>query len=252
LALLLAAPAGPTAGRAGSAAASPELPVGAAGSLLYLALGDSVAAGIGASHPEREGYAALLGHRLGELFGVRVLSVNLAVPGETTGSFLAGGQLEAAEAVLAAAARTGVTAGPITLTLGANDLLRAEPTADGREAALDRIAGNLRTALERLRAAAAPAAGETGPTLIVTGYYDPTGTAADEPGSDGWWLAQLDATLEAEARRSGAEWVDVAAAFRGRERETTHFPFDIHPTDSGHRLIATAVWRALVVAASKD
>lgn len=265
LALLVLVPAAAAGGRGGFGGGSPgsgatdgadsadaaaaEL---AAGRVLYLALGDSVAAGIGASRPSQGGYAALVGGRLGGLLGGQLVRLNLAVPGETTASFVAGGQLERAVFLIETAARLGTRVGPITLTLGANDLLRAEPTPEAREAALDGIAQNLGAALDRLADAAGPATGSAGPTLIVTGYYDPTGTSAEEPGSDGWWLARLDATLAKEARQAGARWVDVAALFRGRERLLTRFPFDIHPTDAGHRAIAVAVWGALVAAATAD
>jgi acyl-CoA thioesterase-1 len=209
--------------------------------LVYLALGDSVAAGIGATDPASDGYAALLAAGLGRVLGPGVMPVNLAVPGETTASLVAGSQLTAALRTLASAAERGPAASTITLTIGGNDLLRAGAEPRARAAALRGVAANLRYLLVRLRAAAGPA----GPTLVVTGYYDPTRTPVSEPGSDGWWLAQLDATLEREARRAGARWVDVAAAFRGREGELTWFPRDIHPTDAGHQAIALAIWRVL-------
>src|SRR5690242_20571523 len=59
---------------------------------VYLALGDSVAAGIGASRPAERGYAALVWTDLQRLVGRRVAMQDLAVPGETTSSMINGGQ----------------------------------------------------------------------------------------------------------------------------------------------------------------
>ena len=212
---------------------------------LFLALGDSVAAGIGAADPARGGYAALVEAGLTRLFGPAAFSVNLAVPGETTASLVAGEQLPEAVRTLQRAARGGVRQGTITLTIGANDLLQASPDPQARAAALRAVAANLRWVLVRLRTAMS----DVQVKLIVTGYYDPTESTVSESGSDGWWLAQLDATLAREARRAEASWVDVAAVFRGREATLTRFPQDIHPTDAGHRAIALAIWRTLAPAA---
>ena len=212
---------------------------------VYLALGDSVAAGIGSSRPAALGYGALLADRLDQDLGRPVQRLNLAVPGATTTSLLTGDQLTWALRVLAAARRNDLPIGPITLTIGANDLLSAGTAPDARAAALGTVATNLRSVLTRLRAATADEVGRQTADLVVTGYYDPTGTPADVAGSDGWWLARLDATIAREARRAGAHWVDVAAEFRGRETRLTNFPRDIHPNDAGHEVIAEAIWRAL-------
>lgn len=250
VALLLVTPlptTPPLAAASGRGDTEGAMPSATAGNLLYLALGDSVAAGTGASTPAEGGYAALVGGRLGEVVGERVLRLNLAVPGETTTSFVSNGQLDWALLLLTAAKRSGVDVGPITVTIGANDLLRAGESAAERREALRLVAANLRYALAQLSSfATGPEGATTEPTLIVTGYYDLSGTDRDEPGTDGWWLTQLDATLAREARRAGARWVDVAPAFRGHERTLTRYPFDIHPSDAGHRAIATVVWRVLV------
>lgn len=235
-----------SAAGAGQATASDHTPT----EVVYLALGDSIAAGVGASPAADRGYAALLADHLDARFGGPVRRVNLAVPGETTGSMLTGDQLARAVRAIVAARRTGVEIGAVTLTIGANDLLRAGSTRGLRDAALATIRANLATILGDLHGAltspgAAPAA-----ALVVTGYYDPTESPRDIDGSDGWWLALLDATLAEQARAVGARWVDVAAAFGERTRELTWYPRDIHPTDEGHAVIAEAIWDVLAIDAA--
>lgn len=191
------------------------------------------------------GYAAVIAGYLDRLTMSPVQRLNLAVPGETSGSLLGGNQLTWALRLLDAAERNGVRVSPITVTVGANDLLGAGSDADERATALATVADNLAALLARLEGATRDEDGRPTADLVITGYYDPTATAVDVDGSDGWWLAELDRTLAVTATRAGARWVDVAATFRGRERELTRYPADIHPTDAGHLAIADAIWGAL-------
>lgn len=229
--------------RGAGATPRPSSPVGPGDA--YLALGDSVAAGIGATRPDEGGYPVIVAGYLDRLTAAPIRRLNLAIPGETTASLLGGDQLAWALRLLDAANRNGVRISPITVTIGANDLLRAGSDPRERAMALETVAENLAMLLARLEAATRDAAGEPTADLVVTGYYDPTAKPVAVDGSDGWWLAELDRTLAEEATRAGARWVDVAAAFRGREGELTRYPADIHPTDAGHQTIADAVWRAL-------
>src|SRR5687768_14000697 len=88
---------------------------------LYVALGDSLAAGVGASDPARTAYVPLLF----EYFmrpppeNVR-LPPTLSRPGETSDSFIAGGQLALA---LAATVDPTTDMRVVTLDIGGNDLL---------------------------------------------------------------------------------------------------------------------------------
>lgn len=211
----------------------------------YLALGDSIAAGIGASRPNEGGYAAIVAGYLDRLAPNPIQRLNLAVPGETSASLLDGNQLAWALRFLDAARRNGHRISPITVTVGANDLLRAGPKPSLRADALEEVAANLGDLLARLRAATRDAAGRPTADIVVTGYYDASESPPEIAGSDGWWLAALDRTIAAEAERAGARWVDVAAIFRGRKDDLTRYPDDIHPSDAGHLAIAEAVWRAL-------
>lgn len=239
----------------GAGVAIPRTVVGAEGAAVasgavgpgdaYLALGDSIAAGIGASRPDEGGYAAIVAGYLDRLVPEPIQRLNLAVPGETSGSLLDGDQLAWALRFLDAARRNDLRISPITVTVGANDLLRAGSEPSERAEALEDVSANLGNLLARLRSATQDASGRPTADIVFTGYYDASETPPEVAGSDGWWLAALDRTIAREAERFAVRWVDVAATFRGRENELTRYPEDIHPTDAGHRVIAEAVWRAL-------
>ena len=211
----------------------------------YLALGDSVAAGIGASRPSERGYAAILGGYLDSLSGSPLQRIDLAMPGATSASLVTGDQMSRALSLIAAARRDRSRISPITLTIGANDLLQAAPDTQSRTAALQGVSANLRGILSRLREATRDGTGRPNADLVVTGYYDPTESPTPVPETDGWWLRELNQTIAREAQRGGALWVDVAAVFRGHERDLTWYPSDIHPTNAGHLAIANAIWRTL-------
>ena len=209
---------------------------------VHLALGDSLTAGVGASDPGARGFAALVTGYLSAQTGRPTALVNLAVPGETTASFLSGGQLARAEAAIADAHAVGRRLDPITLSLGANDLIAAPATAADRERALAGVAANLRRILAALVSAAGP--GDRAPRLLVLTPYDPTATDPSLPNTDAWWIARLNDAIAAETAGAGGTLVPLDPVVRGREAELTHRPTDIHPTNAGHAAIAAAVWAA--------
>lgn len=247
---------------------------------LYLALGDSLAAGYQVDNPgdrtDREGgYAGLVREELAAGPGETRL-VNLGCPGETVGSFRDGGrcpypqgsQLAAAEAVLAERPQEGAGT-VVTLQVGANDVQRcvvlpAEvPTVDEGcvRAGLDAVRQGFPGALTRLRAAAPRA------TFVVVDYYNPFAVAAllgprAEP------LAvrsdevqdELNALLEGAAEDAGAGVARAGEAFAAAGPTPTQGPTvgpvcsltwmcaaspDIHATTEGYRLIAGAVIEAV-------
>lgn len=246
----------------------------------YLALGDSLAVGVGASAPDRLGYVARLFERLSGagIAGIRVNRLeNVAVGGETTASFIDGGQLATAVRLI------GEADPPIrfvTLDIGGNDLLRllgTEPcssapasaecadlvnaTLDAFEENATRIFGDLRLALD--------ATGSAPPFAVMT-YFNPfSGTddlyeaAADRAllGADG--RADCAAASEAAAARGmndiiaclaeehGAVLVDVQPLFAGLGLELTHIGSeDIHSNDPGYAVIANAFAEALTLASA--
>ena len=156
---------------------------------LYLALGDSVAAGVGAQPPATEGYVPELHHLLtaevpcgdGQALACRLDLLNIAEPGATTTTLLAR-QLPRAISLIQ---QRRTTATPIddvrliTLDIGGSDafgpILQAcssDPQAPGCATTISTVLGtvttNLRAILSGLREAAGP---DT--TIAVMTYYNP-------------------------------------------------------------------------------
>jgi lysophospholipase L1-like esterase len=230
----------------------------------YVALGDSLAFGFGASDPARA-YVPLLFRYFQQprTENVRILR-NLSFPGETSDSFIARGQL--AEAVAVIVEPTTDTR-VVTLDIGGNDLLiltsiepcKSFPGSELCQALVaaqlqkfainyDLILGVLSSALENDPAKEA---------LFVMTYYNPfSGTGllyeafADRAllGTDlvidcsappGDARAGLNDLIACIGASSGAVVADVYPAFRGRGFELTHIAAgDIHPNDAGYAVIA--------------
>ena len=212
--------------------------------LTYVSLGDSLAVGVGASDPEELGYAPLYRDALAEETRREVRFVQLGVSGETSESFIGdyphrgSSQLARAEEALKRA--PGAT---VTLSLGANDLLR---TADGtdaeREAAIALYGRNLDYILKRLGSASDPE-----PRIAVLALYNPApGSFTDE------WVGRLNREIRAVAEANGASVASGDRAFDGHETEYVHYPGDIHPTDEGYAALARAFERATVLRHRRD
>lgn len=238
-----------------AAAASPE-------PAAYLALGDSVAAGVGAVPSEENGYVAVLHETLagwqcgqGSGIGCRLDLVNLAQPAATTTTLISG-QLPAAVDLLAARRATPTPVDDVrlvTLDIGGNDVFTPIVTAcltDPQSAGcvstiaaqLSLVAANYERILSALRAAAGP---ET--TIAVMTYYNPLGAcrlAALAP------LAQLvlegggpvpvglNDIIRAAAEAHGAVVAETAALV-GPE-DLVGGADCLHPDNSGHADIAAA------------
>jgi acyl-CoA thioesterase I len=239
----------------------------------YLALGDSLAVGVGADDPEQGGYVPLIFEALSEedgpFVGERRISElwNLAVSGETSASMRDGGQLDEAQERIA---QSDPPVSLVTLDIGGNDLLalvRAEPCAsdpDGdpcREQirqTLDGFERNYRLILGTLVEVADRQ--EHDVVVAVMTYFNPfSGTehayevAGDRAllGVDGLLDCDAaDASPEARGMNDiiacvaielGARVVDVEPRFLGRGEQLTHIlAEDIHTNDEGHREIADA------------
>jgi lysophospholipase L1-like esterase len=223
----------------GAASAAPSSP-GASPSAapngdekLYVALGDSLAAGYqpGGSELRDTAYPALTARRL-KADGATLTVENLGCSGETTTSLIEGGkcdfdegsQLEQAEALLKS--RRGEV-GLVTIDIGGNDLLRCVRggadidtacVADG----VRTVDENLPTILERLGAAA----GKDVPVLVL-GYYNPwvAAKALDQPvkGADAAAkaYARLSTTIEDAAKGAGSTFVGLDEAFATNDTTPT-------------------------------
>jgi len=224
-----------SSGAASAAPSSPGASPSAAPSdgKLYVALGDSLAAGYqpGGAELRDTAYPALTARRL-KADGATLTVENLGCSGETTTSLIEGGkcdfdegsQLEQAEALLKS--RRGEV-GLVTIDIGGNDLLRCVRggadidtacVADG----VRTVDENLPTILERLGAAA----GKDVPVLVL-GYYNPwvAAKALDQPvkGADAAAKAytSLSTTIEDAAKGAGTTFVGLDEAFATNDTTPT-------------------------------
>ena len=246
---------------AGGAAASPDPP-------LYLALGDSLAAGVGASNPSQTGYVGLVFDALrtepsSPYAGVDLTLLNLGNPGETTTSMLASGdQMEQAMAEIESRRSDGVDGNEavvISIDIGANDFIPlvlgdspclpnplAQACQDAAASALTTFRANFADIMRRLRAAAGPEV-----EIVAVGLYNPlsgSGGSFDAVGDAAVELFNSTVAAAATDRDIRAIFADVFIYFDGRGAELTHaaeLPPDVHPNDSGHYLLALAVVTAL-------
>ena len=248
-----------------SAAFSNAAGAAAPASRLYVALGDSLAYGFGASDPARTAYVPLLFQHFSQprTENVRILR-NLSRPGETSDSLIAGGQL-----ALAVAAIVELTTDTrvLTLDIGGNDLLfltSIEPCQSDPGGALcqalvaeqlRKFAINYSLILQTLTSALENDAGKE--TLLVMTYYNPFGGTGHlyEPFADRVLLgsdlvidcsapagdprAGLNDLISCIGASSGAAVADVYPVFGDRALELTHIGAgDIHPNDAGYATIA--------------
>lgn len=227
----------------------------------YVALGDSIAVGEGASDAGTTGYVPLFGDHLshtltpgraeeapgaqatGSYFNV----TNLAVGGETSETLISGGQLQAAVDLIEARNSNGSTSDDvkvITLTVGGNDLTplfdycpQVSPyeCTQRAEQVLESYGQHLFVILGQLRTAAGPES-----RIVVMTYYNPLVNPAC-PLADFAPLAELirvelNSTIEGVAGAvPGIEVADVGEAGLGPNDVQ---PDCLHPTDSGHAKIA--------------
>lgn len=208
---------------------------------LYIALGDSIAAGIGASLPAERGYPALVQAFLAHHAGATVPYENLAVPGETAETFLTAGQAERFTASVERARANGLPIAAVTVTLGGNELLNLRDSGvTDRQAGLDAFTSAYDAALALVRQTVGPEV-----PVVVTTYYDLTDGDPALQGTDAWWIERFNGVIRDTASRHGAAVADVAPAFAGRIVELTLAPVDVHPSNAGHAAIARLVWQAL-------
>ncbi len=236
---------------------------------LYIALGDSLAWGDGASVPDQTGYVPLLADYFqGARHGGADRLVNLAVRGATTGSLIATQLPDAIALIADPTTDTRV----ITISIGGNDLLDlindpsdpclsdgTSPTCQAQIwSAMTGVQANLPTILGSLQAALA---GDPGTEkifmLLLYNPFDGTGNpltpfvAQGLRGADGVVDCAADANpvnvglddlQGCIALVFGAIPVDSYPLFAGRALELTHMGegFNVHPNDEGYEVIAKA------------
>lgn len=203
---------------------------------VYVSIGDSIAAGSGASDPATASFPAIVASRLG--LGL----TNLAVPGATTSDVI-DRQL--------AIARGTADVRLITVSAGGNDLAALIPNATCTQDPLpdtcpleDALAGveeRLRRIVRELRAAHPDAAILL---LAYPNFFSNTGHEFEAPAAR--VLPRFAETVRSVAAASGPRVAvaDASGLFDGRGDRLTHVldaTFDPHPNDAGHDAIARVV-----------
>jgi lysophospholipase L1-like esterase len=237
-------------GGGGSRVTTAGLISGDAAGGLYLALGDSIAAGQGASDAATTSYVGLIAAELRERFGDELQVESLAEGGDTTQDLI-DKQLAAAVERL----REGNVL-LVTLTISGNDLNHVQDSPDaaaciadparppcpvpdilvGTEERLDSI-------LEQLR--------QAGPdtTIAIQVYpnlFSGTGHMFERPAEIAFGL--LNDVITRAAERHDVLIADPRADFAGRGDELSHLldpTPDPHPNDAGHRVVAEAFLKVL-------
>jgi lysophospholipase L1-like esterase len=223
---------------------------------LLLGVGDSLMAGVGASLPDDRGEFALVADLMRGRFGPNLRTVNVAVPGETSATFLAPkqpappanndptpvpirAQMNRALDELGRLPASGQAV--VLLSLGGNDLQAvASRDSAGREPALSTFRTNLTQIVTRLTEG-----GQTRSLLIQT-IYDPFGGDPTATGSDAWWIERFNGVIrDIAAANPTVTVVDLATPVRGKEQTLTLGRFDdVHLSNAGHRLAADLYWTA--------
>jgi len=214
---------------------------------VYLALGDSIAAGHGASDAATTSYVALLAKALQEQVDSSLQLKSLSVDGKTTQDLIDGQLAEALTEL-----RTGDVR-LVTVTIGGNDLYQYAAYPDclpdpsvaacplkaglsGVEERLERILGDLRAAAPDV-----PIAIEDYPNL-----FSGSGHEFEQGAMVAFGL--LDEVIDRVAARHDVLVADPRPSFEGKSLELTHIADpspDFHPNDAGHRLIADAFLKVL-------
>jgi lysophospholipase L1-like esterase len=231
---------------------------------VYLALGDSIPAGVeaAANNDNQPGFPAPLYNTLREDYP-DLLFTNLSdASGLTSSGMITNtgeSQLDQAVAFIESERAAGRRVGLVTLTIGGNDMLSVFPEAlggvnnDPEEVALV-LEANYDIIIPRLLEALT-VEGERQGDLLIMDYYNayPGLTNPIDPDlTTDNWLPVYNQIIENAAVKYGVPMAEVAAAFAGNEEELIYvtrpyvpfFPepdpadFDFHPTPAGHEVIA--------------
>ena len=229
----------------------------------YIALGDSLSEGVGASDPRATGFVPLVHEKLDEEFEL----VNLGHSGDTSRDLLDHGHLNQAITEIQERNRDDDPDNNVrlvTLEIGGNDLLRlyfslvvtgicpdvetglkkpecVEPLAS----ALGSFQPNLQAILEKLQAA------DPSLSIVLLTLYNPFPGGAGEVGelalegrADTPFPEGANDIIRSLARERRLILVDVYPLFEGRAGELVSGDA-IHPNDRGYLLIANAVLEGL-------
>ncbi|PLS17836.1 hypothetical protein CVD28_09045 [Bacillus sp. M6-12] len=216
----------------------------------YLALGDSLAAGMTPEKGLSKGYSDFTAEYLkGENF-LGTYSKAFAVPGYKTQNII--DDLASKPELRSAIAQSNV----ITISAGANDLLKeAKVDREKRTVTLDpaavpvtlqTIAKNYIIILKTIKDLNPDA------SVYVMGYYFPFPFMADAQKPQLIQLAKtLNQTIQLSAAAEGAVFVSVYEKFGDDPKQFVPNPEDIHPNLDGYKLMSAALIDSMAKAAPK-
>ncbi|MGH2736506.1 MAG: SGNH/GDSL hydrolase family protein [Actinomycetota bacterium] len=190
--------------------------------LRFAVLGDSTAAGVGAG-TAANAYPTLLAERLAD-DGFRVKLTALGVSGARVAD------LEQGQVARAQEARPDL----VFVAIGANDVTHLTP--------LDDVEAGIRRALEKLRSSGAVVVVAGAPDMRAPAFLEPLRSLA------GWRGRRVAATIEIVAEELGVASVPLAAEtghLFASDPERYHSADDFHPSASGYRLWADAIYPVL-------
>jgi len=215
-----------------------SITVNAKGSEVYIALGDSLAAGQTPNRSIDTGYTDLVAQKLTKTGQLASYSKALAFPGYTTADVLSSIQTDEAKALLSKATL-------VTISAGANDLLQMVQvnSTSGSVAyqqisadfALNNVRKNIAEIIKEVQAIAPNA------KVYVMGYYFayPHVRESQKSGIKKE-LDRLQLILKDQSETNGATYVAVDESFGVNAKTLLPNPADVHPTMEGYRVMANA------------
>lgn len=215
-----------------------SITVDAKGSEVYIALGDSLAAGQTPNRAIDTGYTDLIAQKLTTTGQLAFYSKALAFPGYTTADVLESIQTDEAKELLKKATL-------VTISAGANDLLQMVQvnSTSGSVAyqqisadfALNNARKNIAQIIKEVQALAPKA------KIYVMGYYFayPHVRESQKSGIKKE-LDRLQLILKKQSEAHGATYVSVEESFGVNATTLLPNPADVHPTMEGYRLMANA------------
>ncbi len=224
-------------------ALSSVFPASAAARQVYVALGDSLAAGQTPYREIDQGYTDLIAGELARSGQLALFSKDLAFPGFTAEQVLNSIETEEAQNLVSQASL-------ITVSAGANDLLRivnANPdqgTLAFQQVQVDFALNQARISVETLLKKLEELAPQA--DVLVVGYYFAYPHVADfQKEGTSKQLDRLNQILEQSARKYGATYVDVKERMNKDLKAFVPNPADVHPVQEGYRQMANSVLQEL-------
>ena len=220
----------------------------------YLAIGDSLTEGVGASEASRN-FPTRFHQYLNQTFGVPLRLENIGISGESSANLMQGApsQLDRAIQIVSDLENDGdpnTRVHVISLTMGANDVFPvlkgpkcfSNPVGVACEAELDSAVAlfeqNMDLVMDRLTQVLPP---DT--LVLIMRYYNPfnfgTGLIFEDVSQD--TVDKLNLAVDRVAQKYGMTVADVGALYGDLAFGITHIgQGDIHPTDEGYAVMTRA------------